>query len=174
MGFPRQEYWSGLPFPTLGESSWLGDRTCDSWVSCIVGGLFTTWANRSTGNKIKVLARLFPSAFGFFFFFNFLATLHGMWGLFPYQALNPRPLLWKLRVLTTGPQARKSRAVSFWGSQVKSISRFWLMPFPAYLDSCPLSIHLQSQQTSILKSLSDFPFQCHISSSDSDFPASLL
>ena len=30
MGFPRQEYWSGLPFP----SSWSRDRT---WISCIAG-----------------------------------------------------------------------------------------------------------------------------------------
>ena len=27
MGFPRTEYWSGLPFPTSGESSWPRDRT---------------------------------------------------------------------------------------------------------------------------------------------------
>ena len=30
MGFPRQEYWSGLPFPSPGLEP------------CIVGGLFTT------------------------------------------------------------------------------------------------------------------------------------
>jgi len=28
MGFPRQEYWSGLPFPSPGESSRPRDRTC--------------------------------------------------------------------------------------------------------------------------------------------------
>ena len=32
MGFPRQEYWSGLLFPSPGGSSWPGDWT---WVSCI-------------------------------------------------------------------------------------------------------------------------------------------
>jgi len=32
MGFSRQEYWSGLPFPSLGESSWPRGQTC---VSCI-------------------------------------------------------------------------------------------------------------------------------------------
>ena len=37
----RQEYWSGLPFPSPGESSWPRDRT---WVSCIAGGFFTNWA----------------------------------------------------------------------------------------------------------------------------------
>ena len=28
MGFSRQEYWSGLPFPYPGESSWPRDQTC--------------------------------------------------------------------------------------------------------------------------------------------------
>ena len=32
MGFSRQEYWSGLPFPFPREISWLTDW---SWVSCI-------------------------------------------------------------------------------------------------------------------------------------------
>ena len=32
MGFSRQQYWSGLPFPSPGESSWPRDWT---WVSCI-------------------------------------------------------------------------------------------------------------------------------------------
>ena len=39
MGFPRQEYWSGLPFPSPWDSPWPKDWTC---VSCIVGGFFTT------------------------------------------------------------------------------------------------------------------------------------
>ena len=34
MGFSRQEYWSGLPFPSPGESSQPRDRT---QVSCIAG-----------------------------------------------------------------------------------------------------------------------------------------
>ena len=33
--FPRQEYWSGLTFPTLGCSSWPRDQTPISCVSCI-------------------------------------------------------------------------------------------------------------------------------------------
>ena len=36
MGFSKQEYWSGLPFPTLGRgSSPPGERTHLSYVSCI-------------------------------------------------------------------------------------------------------------------------------------------
>ena len=28
MGFPRQEYWSGLPFPPPGDLFWPRDKTC--------------------------------------------------------------------------------------------------------------------------------------------------
>ena len=43
MGFPRQEYWSGLPFPSPGRSSPPRDRT---HVSCIGGQILyhrATW-----------------------------------------------------------------------------------------------------------------------------------
>ena len=43
MGFSRHEYWSGLPFPSAGESSQPRDRTR---VSLIAGGRFTIWAVR--------------------------------------------------------------------------------------------------------------------------------
>ena len=43
MGFSRQEYWSGLPFPSPGESSRLRDRT---QVSRIQGRRFNLWATR--------------------------------------------------------------------------------------------------------------------------------
>ena len=39
MGFPRQEYWSGLPFPPPGD---LPDHRDWSHVSCLAGGFFTT------------------------------------------------------------------------------------------------------------------------------------
>ena len=48
MGFSRQEYWSGLPFPSPGESSQPRDRTR---VSCIGGRRFNPWA---TGKPQKV------------------------------------------------------------------------------------------------------------------------
>ena len=38
MGFSRQEYWNGLPFPSPGESSQPRDQT---QVSCIAGRFFT-------------------------------------------------------------------------------------------------------------------------------------
>ena len=43
VGFSRQEYWSGLPFPSPGGSSRPRDRT---QVSLTVGRRFTIWATR--------------------------------------------------------------------------------------------------------------------------------
>ena len=43
MGFSRQEYWSGLPFPSPGGLPWPRNRT---QVSCIAGRFFTNWATR--------------------------------------------------------------------------------------------------------------------------------
>ena len=40
LGFSRQEYWSVLPYPPPGESSWPRDQTC---VSCIAGRFFIYW-----------------------------------------------------------------------------------------------------------------------------------
>ena len=51
MEFSRQEYWSGLPFPTPGESSWPRNQTR---VSHIAGRCFTIWATREVNNlKMK-------------------------------------------------------------------------------------------------------------------------
>ena len=49
MGFPRQEYWSGLPSFSRG-SSWR-DRT---WVSCSAGRLFTTERQYNMKYNVKV------------------------------------------------------------------------------------------------------------------------
>ena len=43
LGFPRQEYWSGLPFPSPGDLPWPRDRTR---VSYIAGEFFTNWTTR--------------------------------------------------------------------------------------------------------------------------------
>ena len=46
MGFSRQKYWNGLPFPSPGDiSSQPRDWT---WVSCIAGRFFTIWATRES------------------------------------------------------------------------------------------------------------------------------
>ena len=45
MGFPRQEYWSGLPFPSLG---YLPDPGMESKSPALVGVFFTTEPPTST------------------------------------------------------------------------------------------------------------------------------
>ena len=39
MGFPKQEYWSRLPFPSLGD---LPDPEIELTYSALTGGFFTT------------------------------------------------------------------------------------------------------------------------------------
>ena len=41
IGFPRQEYWTGLPFPFSRGSFWPRDQTHVFCNSCIAGGFFT-------------------------------------------------------------------------------------------------------------------------------------
>ena len=43
-GFPRQEYWSGLPLPSPGESSWPRDWTHAFCVSCSDRQILQHWA----------------------------------------------------------------------------------------------------------------------------------
>ena len=51
IGFPRQEYWCGLPFPSPGDlpnpRTELGSSALQL-VSFIEGGFFTNWATRET------------------------------------------------------------------------------------------------------------------------------
>ena len=56
IGFSGQEFWSGLPFPTPGESSPPRDPTHISWVSCLIPSTceceyIWKWVNC---NKIKM------------------------------------------------------------------------------------------------------------------------
>ena len=50
MEFSRSEYWSGLPFPSPGESSQPRDRT---QVSCIASGFFTSWVTREARTETQ-------------------------------------------------------------------------------------------------------------------------
>ena len=42
MGFPRQEYWSGLPFPTPGDVPKTGIKPGFFMSPAFAGGFFTT------------------------------------------------------------------------------------------------------------------------------------
>ena len=46
MQFPRQEYWSGLLSPSLGDLPNPRDQTHVSYVSCTAGRFFTCWTIR--------------------------------------------------------------------------------------------------------------------------------
>ena len=47
MGFSRQEYWSGLPFPSPRDLPKPGIEPYVSYVACIAGRFFTRWAIRA-------------------------------------------------------------------------------------------------------------------------------
>ena len=51
VGFPRQEYWSGLPFPSPGDLSQPRDQT---HVSCLTGGFFTTEPPEKTLSPLPI------------------------------------------------------------------------------------------------------------------------
>ena len=50
MGFSRQKYWSGLTFPSSGESSLTNDQIVSV---ALAGGFFTTESPGKTGISIK-------------------------------------------------------------------------------------------------------------------------
>ena len=52
VGFPRQEYRSGLPFPSPGDLPWPRNRTR---VSCIAGIFFTNWITSEISNFLVYL-----------------------------------------------------------------------------------------------------------------------
>ena len=62
MGFPRQEYWSGLPFPSPGESLWTRDQT---WVSCLAGRFSTIWTTRKANKQERLIWRSTYNTLGF-------------------------------------------------------------------------------------------------------------
>ena len=55
LGFSRQEYWSGLPFPSPGD---LPNPGIEPGFSALAGGLLNTSATRkANGNHIPQIAR---------------------------------------------------------------------------------------------------------------------
>ena len=54
LGFPRQEYWSGLPFPSPGD---LSDPGIEPGSPFIVGRFFTVWTTR--GAHVSVVFGIF-------------------------------------------------------------------------------------------------------------------
>ena len=54
MGFPRQEYWSGLPCPPPGDLANPGTEHAFLMSPALVGGLFTTSATWEAQEVIKI------------------------------------------------------------------------------------------------------------------------
>ena len=72
-GFSRQEYWSGLPFPSPGDLPNLEIRT---WVSCALAGrLFTTAPPRKPQVQCTILCRCIGLAKSFVHFFHKMALV---------------------------------------------------------------------------------------------------
>ena len=65
MGFSRQEYWSGLPFPPLGD---LPNPGIKLNISCIAGGFFTAEPPKKPHNITDCVAykqqKFIPYSFG--------------------------------------------------------------------------------------------------------------
>ena len=62
MGFPRQEYRSGLPFPSVGN---LPDSRIEPAVSCTAGGFFNYWATWEAQSNITRYNTWILTAFSF-------------------------------------------------------------------------------------------------------------
>ena len=61
IGFSRQEYWNGLPFPSPGDLSHPGIKP-----SCIAGRFFTDWATRNSGRIVRFFSSFPLSASSIF------------------------------------------------------------------------------------------------------------
>ena len=62
MGFPRQQYWSGLPIPSPGGSSPLSDQTCVSCISCMGRQILYHWATwEALGYRVECIWRGWPA-----------------------------------------------------------------------------------------------------------------
>ena len=55
MGFPRQEYWSGLPFPSPGDLSDSGVKPASLKSPALADRFFTTSANWDAHTPIKIM-----------------------------------------------------------------------------------------------------------------------
>ena len=53
MEFSRQDYWSGWPFPSPGD---LPNPGVETWVSCIAGVFFASWATSEEKGRLFVEA----------------------------------------------------------------------------------------------------------------------
>ena len=92
MEFSRQEYWSGLPFPSPGD---LPNPGIEPGSPALEAG---SLLSESPGNpNVESLDT-----------FRFVFWLHNM-QIFPNQGLNPCPLHWEHRASTNGPLGKSGQ-----------------------------------------------------------------
>ena len=84
--FPRQEYWSGLPFPTRG-SSWPRDGSCIACVSCI-----GRWILYHLGHLGSPFGSLYVAIFCTWYIVYFCITV--LTYRLPSQRHNTKGRLW--------------------------------------------------------------------------------
>ena len=73
MGFPRQEYWSGLPFPPPGDLPDLGIEPMSLISPALAGGFFTTsttWDLLESLCSLEYFCHLICEFPGMFFFLS--------------------------------------------------------------------------------------------------------
>jgi len=80
MGFSRQEYWSGLPCPPLGDLPILG---MEPMVSCVAGGFFLAEPPGACSGYRKLVLKV-P-------FHHHGALLGTIWWQFSVSATPPSP-----------------------------------------------------------------------------------
>ena len=61
MGFSRQEYWSGLPYPPPGDPPDPGNEPMSFKSPALTGGFFTTSATWKATIPHKIVLKDFPS-----------------------------------------------------------------------------------------------------------------
>ena len=59
VNFPRQEYWSGLPFPAPGDLPHPGIKPMSLASRALAGSLFTSWATKDTNIDNMVVVQSF-------------------------------------------------------------------------------------------------------------------
>ena len=72
MEFPRQEYWSGLPFPPPGHLPRLRDWTRVFYVSCIGKWILYHWA-------------IWEAPFSIYSYYKILTTFPVLYNIYPYS-----------------------------------------------------------------------------------------
>ena len=80
VGLLRQKYWSGLPFPSVGD---LPDPGIEPRYTCISGGFFTKWATRKT-----LILQACPNPL--VFYLSFFLPVQNCFGssLFPFLCIS--------------------------------------------------------------------------------------